>query len=200
MSEIVLVRHGATEWSAVGKHTGRTDLALSPQGEAGASALHPILAPRTFGLTLVSPLRRARRTAELAGLDSYQVDPDLAEWDYGAADGRTTAEISEANGAPWSIWKDGVETMGGESLTAVAARGARVLARARSVLKTGQDVALVGHGHALRILATSWLALEPAVGATLALSPGSVSALGFEHDRHVIERWNVRPGDVLGGP
>ena len=199
VSEIVLVRHGATEWSALGKHTGRTDLPLSPQGEAGARALHPILAPRTFGLTLVSPLRRARRTAELAGLDSYQVEADLAEWDYGTADGRTTAEISEDRGAPWSIWTDGVDAMGGESLSAVAARGARVLARARLVLDTGQDVALVGHGHALRILAATWLALEPSTGSTLALSPGSVSALGFEHDRHVIERWNVRPGDVLGG-
>jgi probable phosphoglycerate mutase len=198
VAEIVLVRHGATEWSEAGKHTGRSDLLLTAKGEAGARALHPILAARTFGLTLVSPLRRARRTAELAGLTSYQVDGDLAEWDYGAIDGRTTADVSAERGAPWSIWEDGVESAGGESLADVGRRAMRVIARATTCLNKGEDVAIVGHGHALRVLAVTWLGLDPGAGALLALAPGSISALGFEHDRHVIERWNVRPGDVLG--
>ncbi|MDQ1701805.1 MAG: hypothetical protein QOF57_1057 [Frankiaceae bacterium] len=198
MSEIVLVRHGATEWSEAGKHTGRSDLPLTAAGEAGARALLPLLAHRAFGLVLVSPLRRARRTAELAGVTSYEVDPDLAEWDYGAYDGRTTAEISEESGKPWSVWQDGVEQAGGESLVALAGRATRVLARAEPLLAAGRDVALVGHGHALRVLAATWLGLDPAGGALLALSPGSVSALGFEHDRHVLARWNVRPDDLLG--
>ena len=192
MSQIVLVRHGSTEWSVLGKHTGRTDIPLTSDGERGARALRPMLDGRPFGLVLVSPLLRARSTADLAGLASYDIDPDLAEWDYGAIDGRTTAEISEGLGRPWSIWQDGVEAGGGESLTSLAARARRVLARAEACLESGADVALVGHGHALRVLAVTWLGLEPQAGALLALSPGSVSVLGFEHDRHVLEHWNTR--------
>ncbi len=197
MSEIVLVRHGATEWSEVGKHTGRTDLALTDKGRAGAEALRDVLVRRSFALVLVSPLQRARRTAELAGFSSYQVDPDLAEWDYGSYDGRTTEEISDEVGTPWSIWRDGAAGAGGESPADVAGRAARVLARVQPLIAAGGDVALVGHGHALRVLAATWLGLDPAAGALLALFPGSVSALGFEHDRHVITRWNVRPSDVV---
>ncbi|MCU1677078.1 MAG: histidine phosphatase family protein [Frankiales bacterium] len=198
MSEIVLIRHGATEWSDIGKHTGRSDIPLTATGEAGARALRAQLAGRSFGLVLTSPLQRARRTAELAGLSSYEIDPDLAEWDYGTIDGRTTADVSAERGAPWSVWTDGVESVGGESAAAVGRRAGRVLRRAESCLAAGQDVALVGHGHALRILAATWLGLEPTAGALLALSPGSISTLGYEHDTHVIQNWNVRHPTTSG--
>jgi len=196
MSEIVLVRHGATEWSEAGKHTGRTDLGLTDKGQDGARALRELLVRRSFALVLVSPLQRARRTAELAGFSSYQVEPDLAELDYGQYEGRTTEEISSERGKPWSIWQDGVEAVGGESLTALGVRCARVIARAAPLLAAGGDVALVGHGHALRVLAATWLGLDPAAGALLALSAGSISGLGFEHERHVVVRWNIRPAEV----
>jgi broad specificity phosphatase PhoE len=193
VSEIVLVRHGATDWSAVGRHTGRTDRPLSEAGERGAAALAPLLSGRTFGLVLVSPLIRARRTAELAGVTDYALDDDLVEWDYGSAEGRTTAEMSDERGGPWSVWGDGPVGAGAETVDDVAARGARVLSRAMPTLDAGGDVLLVGHGHALRILAADWLGLAPRGGALLALSAGSVSALGFEHDRHVVSSWNVTP-------
>jgi len=195
VSEIVLVRHGTTEWSRVGRHTGRTDLPLTPQGESDAAALRPLLAGCSFGLVLVSPLQRARRTVELAGFPSYDVDPDLIEWDYGNIEGKTAEELSAARGGPWSIWDGSVADGGGETADEVASRAARVLARATACLDTGKDVLLVGHGHGLRILAATWLGLHPRAGALLVLSAGSVSALGFEHNQPVVQRWNVRPAD-----
>ena len=194
---LVLVRHGETEWSATGKHTGLTDVDLTETGERQARALEPVLAAYQGCPAWSSPLQRARRTAELAGLGDVTVDRDLLEWDYGAYEGRTTEEISHEIGKPWSIWQDGVEAAGGESLASLAGRAARVLARATPLVAAGGDVALVGHGHALRVLAATWLGLDPAAASLLALSPGSVSALGFEHDRHVLARWNVRPSDVV---
>jgi probable phosphoglycerate mutase len=194
MSQIVLVRHGATEWSEAGKHTGRTDLPLTSAGERGALALRDLVARRDYGMVLVSPLQRARRTAELAGIPAYDIDPDLREWDYGGIEGRTTAEVSAELGRPWSVWADGVAASGGETVEALAERGRRVLDRARPCLDTGRDVLLVGHGHALRVLAAMWLGLAPRDGALLALSAGSISALGLEHDRPVLDEWNLRPG------
>ena len=195
MPDLYLVRHGQTEWSELGKHTGRTDLALTPAGERDAAALRPLLAGHAFAQVLVSPLQRARRTAEAAGLTPYETDDDLVEWDYGALDGRTTAEISTERGRPWRIWDDGAEEYGGEPIDLVAKRAQRVLDR---VAGTDGDVALVGHGHSLRVLAATYLGLEPQAGALLTLAAGSVSVLGREHDRAVIVRWNSRPSDCGG--
>ena len=190
MPEIVVVRHGETEWSLAGRHTGRTDLPLTERGERVAAGLRPLLAPRRFGLVLSSPLQRARRTAELAGL-TPKIDPDLAEWDYGDYEGLTTAEITERLGRPWSVWADGVPA--GETLQHLAERGRRVLARARPLLDAGEDVVLVGHGHALRVLTACWLGLDPADGARLVLRAGATGTLGFEHDWTALTGWNVRP-------
>jgi probable phosphoglycerate mutase len=193
MSELVLVRHGETEWSASGKHTGVSDIPLTPAGEHQVSALRPLLDGRRFGLVLTSPRRRARRTAELLGWADYEVDPDLAEWDYGGYEGRTTAEISAELGRPWRIWTDPVPpgATPGERIEQVAQRADRVLARVTPLLSAGQAVALVGHGHHLRVLAARWLGLAPRAGALLALSAGSMSGLGYEHDQRVILYWSL---------
>lgn len=193
MSELVLVRHGETEWSASGQHTGVTDIPLTPAGEQQVSRLRPLLDGHRFGLVLTSPKQRARRTAELVGLPDPELDPDLAEWDYGGYEGRTTDEISAELGRPWRIWNDPVPAGAtpGETIEQVARRADRVLARARPVLSRGQDVALVGHGHDLRVLTARWLGLDPRAGALLGLSAGSLSGLGYEHDRPVILYWSL---------
>lgn len=184
LAQIVLVRHGQTQWSRDGKHTGRTDVALTPEGERDAVGLRDRLA-RPFALVLTSPLQRAARTAELAGLVA-DPEPDLVEWDYGPEEGRTTAQARQDRPG-WSVWAD--EGLG-ESLEQVAARQRRVLARVRPVLDGG-DVCLVGHGHALRILAACWLGLPPAVGQQLVLGAGSVSVLGEEHGCPAVVAWNT---------
>ena len=185
MAELVLVRHGQTEWSRDGRHTGRSDVPLIECGERDARALRERL-ERPFGLVLTSPLERAARTAELAGLDA-DVDADLVEWDYGPEEGRTTEQARERRPG-WSVWDDvGL----GETLEQVAVRQRRVLARIRPVLERGEDACLVGHGHALRILAACWLGLEPGVGKQLVLSAGSVSTLGFEHGSEAVLSWNA---------
>jgi probable phosphoglycerate mutase len=190
MAEVVLVRHGETEWSRSGRHTGRTDVPLTEAGEAQARALAGVLAGERFALTLTSPLSRARRTAELAGLTGAEVDDDLAEWDYGPYEGRTSAEIRAELGRPWTIFDDGVPNGLGETIAQVAARTDRVLARVRPVLAGGDDVALVAHGHVLRVLAARWLGLPPEDGALLKLDAASVSRLGEEHERSVLTLWN----------
>lgn len=190
MAEVVLVRHGQTEWSRDGRHTGRSDIALTPEGEADAAALRPRL-DRPFGLVLASPLSRAWRTAGLAGL-AAQAEPDLVEWDYGPEEGRTTAQARETRPS-WSVWDDAQwdEPALGETLEQVAVRQRRVLDRVRPVLEREQDVCLIGHGHALRILAACWLGLPPGVGQQLVLSAGSVSTLGYEHRCPAVLSWNA---------
>ncbi len=191
VGEIVVVRHGQTEWSLSGQHTGVTDLPLLPEGEQQARALRGPLAGRSFVAVRVSPRERARRTAELAGLSTDTVDPDLVEVDYGRWEGRTTPDISAELGRTWSLWTDGTEPgdTPGETLAQVAARCDRVLDRVRPRLADG-DVALVAHGHVLRILTARWLGLDPAAGALFALHAGSFGALGHEHDRPVLSGWN----------
>ncbi|MEO3803198.1 histidine phosphatase family protein [Nonomuraea sp. B1E8] len=196
MDEMVLLRHGATEWSKAGKHTGRTDLPLTGDGEEQARALAPLVKGREFGLVLVSPAQRARRTADLAGLNGYEVDADLWEWDYGGYEGITTPEIRESRPG-WYLWRDGVipgdAEHPGESAAEVAARADRVIERARAA--RGR-VALVAHGHFLRVLAARWLGLGPAEGRLFRLDTGTYSRLGFEHAEPVLMTWNA-PADCL---
>jgi broad specificity phosphatase PhoE len=193
VGEIVVLRHGQTEWSRDGKHTGSTDLELLPEGEDQARSVRERLGSRPFAEVWVSPLRRAGRTAELAGLTPTGTDPDLVELDYGGYEGRTTAEISTELGRTWSIWADGTvpgETPG-ETLDQVAVRVDRVLDRARARLSDG-DVALVAHGHVLRILTARWLGLPPQAGALFALPPAAFGILGHEHARPVLAGWALR--------
>lgn len=184
MGELWLVRHGQTAWSVTGRHTGRTDLPLTADGERQATALRPRLA-RPFADVRTSPLVRAARTAELAGL-SARPDDRLVEWDYGAAEGRTTGELAAERGG-WSVWTDPTLP---EDAARVGARAGSLLADLRPHLRAG-DVCLVGHGHALRVLAAVWLGLPPAAGRLLALAAGSLSVLGHEHDQPVIRTWNT---------
>ncbi|MGY2082953.1 histidine phosphatase family protein [Blastococcus sp. SYSU DS0539] len=190
VGEIVVLRHGQTEWSRTGQHTGTTDLPLLAEGEDQARALRPVLGERRFVDVRTSPLLRARRTAELAGLPATAVDPDLVELDYGGYEGRTTAEISAELGREWSIWREGTATAAapGESLADVGRRVDRVLDRARARLGEG-DVALVAHGHVLRVLTARWLGLAPEAGALFALPAGRYGVLGHEHGRPVLTGW-----------
>jgi probable phosphoglycerate mutase len=193
VGEIVVVRHGETEWSRTGQHTGVTDLPLLPEGEDQARALGKALAGRRFVDVWASPRQRARRTAELAGLTPTAVVEDLVEVDYGGYEGRTTAEIREELGHPWTLWKDGTvpgETPG-ETLQQVATRVDRVLARVAQRLGDG-DVALFAHGHVLRILSARWLGLAPEDGALLPLAAGSYGVLGYERERQVLSAWALR--------
>ncbi|MFF0523784.1 histidine phosphatase family protein [Actinomadura nitritigenes] len=196
MGELILLRHGETEWSRDRRHTGRTDLPLTARGEEQARALPPLLAPRHIVRVLASPAERARRTAELAGLTVDETDPDLWEWDYGGYEGITTAEIREDRPG-WYLWKDGVipgdAEHPGETVEQVGKRTDAVLARVRPLLAEG-DVALVAHGHVLRVLTARWLGLEPALGRAFALATGTLSLLGTEHGHPVITSWNV-PAD-----
>jgi len=188
--ELWLLRHGATEWALNGRHTGRTDLPLLPEGEAEARALAPVLARQPFAAVLVSPLQRARRTAELAGLgEGAQICPDLQEWDYGRYEGITTAEIRRQ--VPhWTVWSHGCP--GGEDSAQVEERCLRVIALAESLAGAGSGVvALVAHGHILRSLAGTWLGLGPAGGALFNLNTATLSVLGHERERRTLVRWNV---------
>lgn len=194
MGEVVLVRHGETEWSRAGQHTGVSDVPLTPTGEEQARALRSALGFRTFALVLTSPLQRAARTAELAALPDPLPEPDLREWDYGSYDGRTTAEIRTQQPG-WTVWDGG--TPDGETAAEVGARADRVLDRVRAQLAEGDpsaDVALVGHGHALRVLAARWLDLPAHCGCLFRLDTATVSVLSEEHSRPVIRRWNLAPG------
>lgn len=181
--ELWLVRHGETEWSATGRHTSATDLALTPEGERKAAAVERMLAGKPFALVLASPLRRALETCRLAGYNAA-IEPDLHEWNYGAYEGLTTAQIQIQN-PNWTIWTG--TPPGGESAEEVADRADRVIARA---VAAGGDVALFGHGHMLRVLAARWLDLDPTGGRLFALSTGSISILGYEREARVLQMWN----------
>jgi probable phosphoglycerate mutase len=183
--ELVLVRHGETAWTVNGQHTSRTDVPLTERGRRDAETLSARLARRAFAVVLTSPLRRAADTCALAGFtDVAESSEDAVEWDYGAYEGRTTAEI-RADAPGWSLWHDGVP--GGESAAHVADRADRLLARLR---RADGDALLFSHGHLLRVLAARWLGLGPAYGRFLALGPASISVLGWEREQAVLARWN----------
>lgn len=191
--KLVLLRHGETEWSKSGKHTGLTDIPLTARGEELARAAGALVRGYDFSLILTSPLQRARRTAELAGLHA-EVDPLLVEWDYGGYEGRTTREIREELGYNWSAFTHGVvrgETPG-ETVEEVAARASRVLTRVLPAMAHG-DVALVAHGHLLRILTAVFLREAPRFGAQITLDAGSVSVLAFYREAPAILSWNYGP-------
>jgi probable phosphoglycerate mutase len=186
-SVLVLIRHGETEWSRTRRHTGRSDVPLTDAGRERAMALKGRLPVETFDLVLASPLVRAADTAALAGLDPELTD-DLMEWDYGEIEGRTTEELrGETGDTRWSVWRD--EVRGGETLDEVGVRVDRVIARAEAV---GGPVALVAHGHVLRILTARWLELPPVEGRRFALDAAAWSMLGHEREMRVCLHWNVR--------
>jgi len=188
---LVLVRHGKTEWSESGQHTGTTDIELTEQGEADAATLAQRLSAFDVGLVLTSPMQRARRTAEIAGFAGAEVDPNLVEWDYGGYEGRTTKEIRAELGYDWAVFEHGVVSgdTSGETVEEVAARASRVLLRAAPVL-VSRDVLLFGHGHALRVLATVFLREQPRFAAKLLLDAGSVSVLEYEREQPAVKLWN----------
>lgn len=199
MGDLLLVRHGATAWSLSGQHTSWTDLPLTDEGRAQAREVAPLLGPERIGTVFVSPLKRARDTAELAGLAGLydvRIDADLSEWDYGAYEGVTTAEIHRTRPG-WFLFTDGVAPgppeHPGESPEEVGARADRMLAKVRAAAAdTEGSVALVAHGHFLRVLTARWLGLPPSDGAFFQLGTGTLSRLGTEHGRPVIAGWNVR--------
>lgn len=185
-SNVYLVRHGETEWSKLGRHTGRTDVALTEEGRRGAVALAPRLREITFAAVYVSPLVRARETCDLAGFaDHAVVDSRLAEWDYGNVEGRTSSEMQSTQPG-WTIWNDG--PVGGEALSDVATRADEMIDHVRTV---DGNVALFAHGHLLRILASRWVGVEPGFARSLALSPATISTLGIERQTPVIRTWNT---------
>jgi broad specificity phosphatase PhoE len=183
--EVWLLRHAEKEWSKTGKHTGRTDVPLTDEGCRVARALHDRVAGHAFAAVLSSPLLRARKTAELAGLALTGVRDELLEWDYGEYEGLTTPEIRETRPG-WYLWRDGVP--GGETADDVAARCDRVVDELGAI---DGDVALVGHGHILRALAARWAGEPVAFGGRLHLGTGSISKLGFEREVQVIRTWNA---------
>ena len=184
--DVVLVRHGATEWSNLGKHTGRTDLPLTEDGRAQARAIAAPLTRWAFAAILTSPLERAAATAREGGI-AAEADPALQDSDYADCEGRTTPEIRETEPG-WTVWSGSIP--GGESIDDVAARADRVIARVQAV---DGDVALVSHGHFLRVLAARWLGLPPTAGASLILGTGTLSVLSTERDAPAIRLWNGLP-------
>jgi broad specificity phosphatase PhoE len=190
-SQLWLIRHGETEWSLSGAHTGRTDLPLIAMGKERAIALGSYLAGKLFALVLTSPLQRARETCRIAGYgDAAQIEPNLTEWDYGAYEGRTTTDIRKES-PDWDLWTMGVP--GGETIEQVAARARLVIERASAA---GGDAALFAHGHILRILTACWLGLAPSAGRLFALDTATVSVLGYERESRVIQHWNRCPADA----
>jgi probable phosphoglycerate mutase len=187
--EIVLVRHGETEWTLSGRHTGRTDIPLTDRGREQARRIGAALRDRRFVLVLSSPLSRALETCRLAGLgDLAELTDDLLEWDYGEYEGLRTADIRQTRPG-WTLWADGVP--GGETAADVARRVDRVIERARGA---GGSVALFAHGHVLRVLTARWLGLPPEDGRLFAMDPGAVSVLGYEREAPVVRRWNIDVG------
>ncbi len=187
LANVYLVRHGATAWAISGQHTGRTDIPLTEQGERDVQAMSTRLKGMSFAQVLTSPLQRARRTAELAGFgDCAQPDPDLMEWDYGAYEGRRTAEIRDERPG-WRLFKDGCP--GGETRQAVSVRADRVMGQIRAL---GSDVLVFAHRDILRVLVARWLSLSAVEGRHFYLTTASLSILGYDHDLNepVIRLWN----------
>ena len=183
--EVILVRHGETEWSRTGKHTGSTDIPLTERGRRQAQAVGAALRDRDFALVLTSPLGRALETCRLAGFGERAVQRDeLMEWDYGTYEGRTTAEVREERPG-WTLWRDGVPE--GETVEQVGERVDRVLDDLRPL---DGDALLFAHGHVLRVLTARWLELDPDAGRLFALDPATISALGHERETAVIKLWN----------
>jgi probable phosphoglycerate mutase len=181
----VLVRHGRTDWSAAGRHTGRTDVPLTDVGRAEAKALADRLAGLHADRVLTSPLSRAADTAALAGFaDRAEVRDELVEWDYGELEGRTTEQIRERYPG-WTIWHG--EVPGGESADSVAARADGILAE---IATSGLTVLVFSHGHFLRLLAARWLELPATAGGYFTLDTATVSVLGYEREQRVLSSWN----------
>jgi probable phosphoglycerate mutase len=184
--QVYLIRHGETEWSLSGQHTGITDIPLTENGRRIAKLLAPALAKETFALVLTSPLERARRTCELAGLgERAEIDRDLMEWDYGEYEGLTPKEI-HARAPGWMLFSDGCP--GGETPERVSARIDRVIARTRAV--QGQ-VALFAHGHVFRVFAARWLGLPAAAGGHFLLDTATLNILSYYHGIPALKRWNA---------
>ena len=189
---IYLFRHGQTEWSVSGQHTGRTDIPLTAEGEAQARRLAPRLKDLVFDQIMTSPLQRARRTGELAGLNHLQIEPDLAEWDYGAYEGLTSKEI-RATRPGWDVFADGAPD--GEAPEAVTARADRLVARLAGM--SGR-IALFSHGHFSRVLAMRWIGQPIILGKHFTLGEAAMNILGTDPghgDVRIISLWNLPPGD-----
>ena len=183
---VIAIRHGETEWSLNGRHTGTTDIPLTDNGRRLAELLRPVLSRRAFALVLVSPLQRARETCELAGLAAHAiVEPDLMEWNYGKFEGLTPNEI-EQQAPGWLIFRDGCP--GGETPENVGARADRVIARARAA---GEDVALFAHGHLLRVLVARWLGLPAGAGQHFLLDTGTLNILDYYRGIPALKTWNA---------
>ncbi len=183
--KIWLVRHGETEWAAMGRHTGRTDIPLTVTGARQGEALAPRLAAHLFALVLSSPLQRAAETCRLAGYgEKVEFSDDLLEWNYGLYEGRTTLDIRRKKPA-WTIWSG--DPPGGETLSQVARRADLIIARLTVV---GGDVLIFAHAHMLRVIAARWLSLPPNAARLLVLGTASLSILGYEHETRVIVNWN----------
>jgi probable phosphoglycerate mutase len=186
--QIWLIRHGETEWSKSGQHTGTTDIALTEQGRMQATRLAPLLAMQKFDLVLTSPMQRAIETCRLAGLgDQAEIEPELHEWNYGIYEGRKTADIRTET-PDWSIWTSRIPE--GESAAQVGARGQALIDRLLS--RDVKTIALFSHAHFLRALAAVWVTGAPALGGHLVLDPAAVSVLGFEREVRAIVRWNLQ--------
>jgi broad specificity phosphatase PhoE len=185
VAEVVLVRHGETEWSRTGKHTGRTDVPLTDEGRRQAELLRESLASRSFARVLTSPLSRAAETCRLAGFESAELRDELVEWDYGEYEGISTPDI-RAERPGWFLWRDGCP--GGESAADVGARLDALVAELKAL---DGDAAVFAHGHSLRVLTARWLDLGPERGALFALATGTLSVLGWERETPVIRTWNA---------
>ncbi len=183
--EVWLVRHGETEWSKSGQHTGTTDLPLTDVGIEAAKSLQPLLHRATFDLILCSPRQRARHTAELAGVDGFEICDDLVEWDYGDYEGRTRVDIQKER-PDWSIWVDGAP--GGETPAEVSSRVETVIERCR---KSDGRVLLIAHGHILRVFAARWMRQPVTLGAHLPLDTAKLSVLSYDRGTPTLDRWNA---------
>ncbi|MYR62048.1 histidine phosphatase family protein [Streptomyces sp. SID625] len=202
MGDLFLVRHGETAWSRSGRHTGRTDVPLTEHGREEARRLVPLVRSHRIGAAFVSPLQRARETAELIGVPDARVDADLREWDYGGYEGVTTPEIQRTRPG-WFLFTDGVAPgppeHPGETVEQVGERADRMLAKVDAAFANTEGVVLlVAHGHFLRVLTARRLGLPPASGALFQLATGTVCRLGTEHDRPVVAGWNIRPPAPAG--